>query len=99
MAPSERRIVGRFDGSGSMVFKDGKRIPVKYRFEVLQHFVHGVPGLKDLVGRVSNDNEFLGRYLGQEFVLETDDGKQVSLIIKDVSGSVAHTPGVIQGFE
>ncbi|MBI4478931.1 MAG: hypothetical protein HY651_02810 [Acidobacteria bacterium] len=93
------RKVHPYSGTGTMVFSDGKRMPVKYSISLWCYFQDGQLTASWIHGRVWHPSgRSLGkRYVGRIFILEMPGNKKISLVIKE-DGTISRFPGIIEGF-
>lgn len=94
----ERRIAEQSTGEGLVYRKDGSFVAnVKYALQVIQEFIDTttkdgpgtLPGLKDVVGRVTGLDTFALLSEGAELTLHLEDGRRLDFLVKNLDGQIA----------
>ena len=76
--------------NGEVLIRDG----VHYSIEVWQEFPSGIPGLKELRGRIKLDHLALIPLIGTPLTLKFDTGHKMQFFFKNTSGEFGNMTGI-----
>jgi hypothetical protein len=89
-----KRIVDTLKGKGK-IFRGGALLmDAPYSIEIWQDFPSGIPGLKEAVGVIGVDMPKIIPLIGEELVLEFQDGKRMGFFFSASDGRIANTTDI-----